>query len=271
MKALIIFAIVLLASCSYQSTNTDVAIANDGKTEITNSTSETAENSEAETVKANENAPLPDKKFSLPTVKKFGVYSVIRNSDLTNESGQQTSPFKEVEIPAIYWKEKPETGKKVTVIALDTKFLPLELSVRDVRRTKNEYTESCGQDKNESFWKVELDRLENKEMLEMKPVIKGNADAYPFEVVVIYPAVEFARQIKPDKIEKKNLPKDAKIKEVTAAIDLTNDGIPDLIELKYCCERSKSRDDKTCEYSDCGQWWKKVGGKWAKTYDWSPC
>lgn len=269
MKVLIIVAILFLANCSYQTTNTKVATENDEKTNT--SKNETVENTEAETVKSDETASLPDKKFSLPNVKKFGVYSVIRNSDSTDEHGSQVSPFKEVEIPLIYWKIKPAAGEKVTVIALDTKFAPFELSIKDVSQTKNEYTESCGQDENESFWKIDLERLENKKMLEMKPVIEGNSAEYPFEVVVIYPSVEFARQIKPDKIKKEDLPKDAKVSEITAAIDLTNDGIPDLLELKYCCERSKSRDDKTCDYSDCGELWKRVNGKWKKTFDWSPC
>ncbi len=56
-----------------------------------------------------------------------------------------------MKIYSIYWKDKPKLNEKVTVIPLNFDFEPFELSIANVTKTTNEYTESCGNNDKEGF------------------------------------------------------------------------------------------------------------------------
>jgi hypothetical protein len=260
-----ILSISLLVSCSKQ-----VEVTNEMQTNLQNNFA-----NQKEMVKEQipiEKSPTPKTQIPFPVIKNFGVYGVLRNSDNVNQHGQQLPPYKEVKIYSIYWKDKPKLNEKVTVIPLNFDFEPFELSIANVTKTTNEYTESCGNNDKEVFWKVELEKLTQRQFFEMKSIDEKRAEEYPFDVFVIYPAVKFARQLKQTELTKQTIPNDSSVSEVSAAVDLTNDGTPDLIEIRYCCSgRNMSPDDPNCDYSDCGELWKKFGNSWKKIHSWSPC
>lgn len=65
------------------------------------------------------------------------------------------------------------------------------------------------------------------------------------------------------------LPRGVAIKTVKAAVDLTNDGNPDVLVVEYCCGNPK-KTAKDCDYT-CGKTFKKTRNVWKLIDSSTPC
>ncbi|HEX8846482.1 MAG TPA: hypothetical protein VF791_17675 [Pyrinomonadaceae bacterium] len=246
-RALILLLAVLVGACG---TNTP---SNQPKqvTEVANA-------SPAPTLR-----PTPtSKQFPLPEVKNVTQEMVWRESDNKGDDGD-LPPWKKINIDARL-NEKPEVGEKVTVVPLDVEISPFDLKILKL----TEENKSCDQKKHVPWWLVELEEITRKEFFEIK-AIAGRREEYPFDVCVIHPAVEFARQLKKEQLTKKMIPAGISINTVTAAIDLTNDQEPDVLVVLYCC-RDTTKEARDCDYT-CGKIFKKTRNGWKLIEEHQPC
>lgn len=65
------------------------------------------------------------------------------------------------------------------------------------------------------------------------------------------------------------LPKGVAMNTVIGAIDLTSDGIPDVLIVKYCCDNPKKAAEE-CDYT-CGKTFKKIRNIWKLIDTSAPC
>ena len=204
------------------------------------------------------------KPVPLPQVQTVGEGVVWRISDNKGEQGNFLPPWTEVKITNVSgFNKKPAVGEKVTVIPLDVDIASLELRI--VKAEKREDT--CDR-RVRAWWEVELELVKQKVIFDIAPGANRAAE-YPFDVCVIYPAVNFANQIKRERLTKNMLPRGIAIKTVKAAIDLTNDGKPDILVVDYCCG-NPSQSAENCDYT-CGKTFKKIRNTWKLIDTSTPC
>ena len=175
-------------------------------------------------------------------------------------------PFETAEI-GIGLYQKPKAGEKVTIVPLQVNLEPFQLSILKSDKQKNEGCDTGGIER-KFFWNVELEKIINKEILEIKPIKYDNQEL-PFEVFIIYPAVEFAKNLPSEELKQEMIPKGVTISTVEAAIDLDNDKKPDLLYIEFCCGDKSKRADN-CDYN-CLEWFKKFNGIWKKVDSANPC
>jgi hypothetical protein len=116
-------------------------------------------------------------------------------------------------------------------------------------------------------WEVELEPLTQKQVFDA-PSPRERNPAYPFDVVVIYPAVKIAHEMRKDQLNREMLPRGVSINTVKAAIDLNDDRKPDVVVVEYCCLQTQQPPE--CDYT-CGKTFKKVKNIWKLFDSYAPC
>ncbi|MCM3871250.1 MAG: hypothetical protein ND895_11235 [Pyrinomonadaceae bacterium] len=199
----------------------------------------------------------------MPEMQTIGMGMVWRISETKNEHGAYLPPWKEITITNIFgFKRMPVIGDKVTVVLLGSDISPL-----DLRITKTEKKEDACNERLPAWWEVQLEPIHLRKLFDIEPMSNRNAE-FPFEVVVLYPAVKVARQISKGQLTKGMLPTGVSLNTVKAAIDLTRDLTPDVLVIDYCCE--DTRKAEPCDYT-CGKTFKKVRNAWKLIDTSAPC
>jgi hypothetical protein len=161
------------------------------------------------------------------------------------------------------FKKRPITGGAVTVIPLGFDISPLTLRIVKAKKTKDPCDEHLPPQ-----WEIALEPIRQQEFFEVSPPSDRSAE-FPFDVVVLYPAVKAARLLKNDQLDLKTLPRGVVLKIVKAAIDLDEDNQPDVVLTEYCC-LDQTQPLNECEYH-CGKTYKKVRNIWKLVDSSSPC
>ncbi len=200
------------------------------------------------------------KPILMPKIKSIEQGTVFRVSENKDRHGSYLPPWIEVEI-STYFKTKPALPSKVTVVPLD-----VDIDSFNWQIAKSERQEFGCEETKPYAWEVKL-QITQKEFFEFVPPPTRRTEV-PFDVVVLYPAVEFARQLKKKQLTKQMFPRGTSINAVKAAIDVTNDQKPDILLLEYCCDNATKSTE--CDYT-CGKTFKQVNGKWKLIDEYSPC
>lgn len=258
MRLICLFFTVLTAISCSQSYSLTNELPNQNETNAIN----TSQN-QTEQV-ALKKTPVPPGQIPMPDVKDFAVVDFVRSSVNKDAGGIYQPPYTSAEIP-LALEHSAKVGEKVTVIPLQVDFELFELEIKNVQKI----TETgCDGDKPKTFWKVEFEKITRPNLLTAEPV-KNRSGEFPFNVFVIYPAVKFARKLESGELKKEMIPKNVFLKTVTAAIDLTGDGKPDLLEASFCCSKEDETADE-CDYT-CGRTFKKTKGVWKQIKYSQPC
>jgi hypothetical protein len=156
------------------------------------------------------------------------------------------------------------TDDKVTVVPLGVDISPIELRIVDVHPVDF----PIKQEVYHYAWEAELEPITQTEFLEYK-----KDEEFPFDVLWIYPSVEFSLLVSGDKLTDEMLPEGVDRNTVTAAIDLTNDQKPDLLMVSYCIEHYPADlpDAPPCRRGCSKKYVKDSEGKWKQIEDFRPC
>lgn len=160
------------------------------------------------------------------------------------------------------FKRAPRLGEKVTIIPLDVDVPAIELTIRKAKRQTE-----CDDLDGKPWWEVKLEPVTHEKYFSAAGV-PNRRDDVPFDVAVIYPAVKPARQLKRETLTQSMLPDGISINTVKGAIDLTDDGTPDVLLVEYCC--LTSQPGQGCEYT-CGKTFRKIGRAWKLVDTSNPC
>jgi hypothetical protein len=205
-----------------------------------------------------ETVSTPTENISTSEIKIIGEYALIRNSDAKDENGWMLPPYKYAEVK-IGLYHQPQIGEEITIVPLNVKIEPFQLKITNATKTKNQ---GCVQnEKKEFFWAVETEKITSREVLEVNPVNKGYKNEMPFSVFAIYPAIKFAKSLNKLTLSKKSLPKSVLIENVESAIDLDNDGKPDLLSVSFCCGEPNKVKVEKCPFV-CKKYYKKNSKTW---------
>lgn len=200
----------------------------------------------------------------MPGIQTIGKGAVWRVSDNKDQHGDALPPWKEVTVKNIFgFKQRPVIGRRVTIIPLDVNIPARELAIRKIKKGA-----SCGESDRRTWWEVELEPIKESEYFDLAPNPNRRAEV-PFDVAVIYPAVKSARQLLRKDLTQKMLPGGISLETVKAALDLTNDRIPDVLIVEYCC-RDAGKAPGECDY-ECGKTFRKVRNSWKLVDTSSPC
>ena len=181
-----------------------------------------------------------------PRVEIFRIETVFRRSDRQDEHGRGLPPWNGIEPLAFSADREPQIGQYVTVVPLEVNIPAFNMRIVSAEKKRDE----CDDNNLKTYWESKTEGLNFREFFEAKPIAE-RAEEYPFDVVIIYPSVKYARAMGGKQIDKATLPKAVSPRTVKAAIDLTNDSIPDLLIVEYCCmNRARSTNcDLTCSES----------------------
>ena len=200
---------------------------------------------------------------TMPGIQTIARGAVWRVSDNKDQHGNDLPPWKEVAVKNVFgFKQRPVIGRKVTIIPLDVNIAARELTIRKIQKGA-----SCNGSQG-AWWEVELEPITQKEYFEIIPGSNRRAEV-PFDVAIIYPAVKSARQLLRNDLTQNMLPRGTSLETVKAALDLTSDGIPDVLIVEHCCgDTSKAAGE--CDYT-CGKTFRKVRNSWKLIDTSAPC
>ncbi len=254
-----IISFSLFISCFQQS-----AVTSQIQTSVQNNSTNQIEKPKEE--KPLEKLSAPKQKIKLPNVKYFGITDLRRISENKDKGGLLFPPYDYAEIRNADFV-KAKVGEKYTIISLDVNINPFQLPIVKVTKTENG---GCDETEPNFLWVIEFERITNREILEISPV-NNSTPEFPFDVFLIYPAVEFAKNISHSKLTAEMLPKNLTIKTIRAAIDLDNDKRPDLLEILFCCRDESSSPKENGDCLMCLKLFKRINGKWKLVDEASPC
>jgi len=244
---LLLFFIYCLTGCS----NTDASL---------NIVDNTRKNSNQSDLSATNINPAPTAaplktKMPVPKVSDFSIETFFRHSELKDEKKNMLPPYQYGEISFFVASRKVKAGDFATAVPLEIEYKNLALKIKKVERIPFLHcdVEKIGSD-------IEFERITDKDLLEAK-AISGRAagEEQPFDFLVIYPAVEKAVKLKKTNLTKAMLPEAVEVEQVVEAIDLNDDGNPDLLINNYCCYDS-SQCDCTQKFQKIASEWKYLGG-----------
>lgn len=163
---------------------------------------------------------------------------------------QDTPVWASAEITGVFgFEREPTVGEHATVLPLDGG-PPLSLAVTSA--TKRDEPSDVP-----TWWEVELEPTTAPSILDA-PAQGGRAGDYPFDAIVLYPAVPDAHLVARELVHQ--LPPDTVRETVTAAIDLDGDGAADALTASFCCS-DRTRPAASCDYS-CGETFRGRDGAW---------
>jgi hypothetical protein len=214
----------------------------------------------------------PSTVFPLPQIQTFNQetlerYSYSRVRDEKTHILHSLPPWKWAALDLSFEKypsPPPKHENMVTVIPLGVDISPIELRI--IKVCPKEYP--IEQKVYHYCCEAELEPITQTEFLEYK-----KDDELPFDVLWIYPSVEFSLPISRDKLTDEMLPEGVDRNTVTAAIDLTNDQKPDLLMVQYCVKPAPADlpDAPPCLSMCYKKYVKESEGKWKQIEEFLPC
>lgn len=217
----------------------------------------------AATPGATSTPPASSRQYPLPDVQNVTQATVFRSSDNKDKDGDDLPPWKKVEID-VRLDQRPKVGEKITIVPLDVDIAPSDLRILKVTQENK----SCDEKILVPWWALGLEPITGGPFFEVTAPADRREET-PFDVCVIHPAVEFARQLRREQLTKEMLPEGIHPDTVTAAIDLTNDQRPDLLVAAYCC-KDTARPARECDYT-CGKEFKRTASGWKLMDEHGPC
>src|SRR5262245_37351747 len=151
----------------------------------------------------------------LPVIQTIGEGIVWRQSLVKDQHANSQSRWNAVTITNVFgFKKKPVVGKPVTVLTLGLDISPFDLRILKAAKQEDGCDESLP-----PWWEVEFEPVKQRRLFEVSPPPDRSTE-YPFDVVMLYPAVKGAQLIKHADLNARMLPKGVYLKTVKAAIDL---------------------------------------------------
>ena len=206
-------------------------------------------------------APRPAAAQAQTPVQFFDVAAVSRSSARSDADGNPLPPWTKVELSTVEFKTRPAAGSRVTVVPLGVPLAAMELKILKVTREMNECTA-------ENFWRADLEPLTRRDRLAAAP-LRDRRPEYPFDALVIYPAVKTYRLLNTAALAPRTLPRGVTPKAVRAAVDLDGDDQPELLYVAYCCD-SPTKPLAQCDYQ-CSKTYLKTRNAWKLTATHEPC
>lgn len=204
----------------------------------------------------------PTKPIPMPPVQAVTDGEVFRSSDQKDEHGRMSPPWKEISIANVGLKKELAIGTEVTVVPIGVDIAPFNLKITETKRGS-----VCAKGE-PPWWQVELAPLTQQQFFDIR-ALPERSEEFPFDVGVIYPAVEFVLALPKEQVTKEMLPAGIYAETLTAAIDLTSDQKPDVLIAEFCC-REPAKKFPDCDYT-CGKTYLKVKDKWKLVDESSPC
>src|SRR5579883_1516250 len=129
----------------------------------------------------------------------------------------------------LHFDVPPKVGQEINVIPLRIPVAPFRLAIRSF---EPQQFEGCDPDKIETIYHVSVDDLPDRALLSLPP-LPGRRGEFPFDVAILYPAVPKATVIPSDALRPVHLPKGVLPGQVTLALDVNGDRLPDLLIVTY--------------------------------------
>ncbi len=195
----------------------------------------------------------PSNFTQMPRIVSISTGDVSRRSNKRDRDGFEMPPWTRVEVTGLYFKNRPVTGEFVTVVPLGVGIEPIDLKIANAKACERVFQELPDRQ-----CEVELAPLTPRVFFEYEPSSDRRSDL-PFQVLVLYPRVSNARALSKAELRREMLPQGVSPNVVSAAVDLTGDGMPDVLVTDFCCDAPGRSDN--CDYT-CGKTRIREGNSW---------
>jgi len=198
----------------------------------------------------------------MPAIEVVGIGELQRMSENKDKSGLLLPPWKSVEVTNVFGFDiQPRVDTRATFVPLG-----IDLDQFDLKLKLATLREGCAKSSSK-WWVTEFQPVTDPRLFDIR-ALPGRSEEFPFDVVVIYPAVSAAREIPRSEIRPEMLPRRVKLETVKAAVDVTSDGMPDIVITEYCCANGATTVG--CDLT-CGATYKRSGRSWKKIDKSTPC
>jgi hypothetical protein len=203
-------------------------------------------------------APAPearDLQFTLGTVQ--------RRSERLDARKRWIPPWTRVSVHFGFEGERPARGRAITVVPVH----PAGLPVLNLKFTKVLHGRGGCEADGHPWWTTEVG-IDDSAFLTAEPD-RDHVPERPFDAIVIYPAVPFARLVPRSSIQSLAYPEGVPRTAVMTGIDLTGDEQPELLVAWYCCGDPQQSLDR-CDFA-CLDYYQKQNGRWILRDRATPC
>lgn len=173
------------------------------------------------------NSPNNDVQISTETpIQKDNVEmitnsSFFRESDVKDENGFFVRPYKSGSI-IFSFEEKIDQGEYVTLVPICSNSESFNMEISSVK----ECSESVNDNEVITWFNATVEEINNKNLLSAQPNV-GRRDDTPFDIVVLYPAVNDAKLLNKDNLNIEVL--NEKNDNLLAVIDINSDNQADVL------------------------------------------
>jgi hypothetical protein len=201
-----------------------------------------------------------------PAAKLSSGALPVQSLALASTNRAEGLQSRELRIHSVQLNKRPQAGALVTIIPLGLNLAATQTRIASVKAIENPCSRSLPR-----LWEVAIEPLTQEAYVKAPSANTSNADGdyYPFDVCVIYPAVEQAQLLNRGLLEVATLPAKTLLENVELAVDLNRDRKPELVLVKFCCGKPQLRN------SDCDQTCEKVyllaAGAWQELDSRTPC
>lgn len=197
-------------------------------------------------------APIFDTEYSEEVI--IGVLPIVGSGIVSRSDLDSISNlYNYIDISNIFgFTSKLDVNEMIQVVPLRKELPIVELPV-----ISTEYRNDTGFD---VWYELELGAIKNDKYSSVAALPEMSAE-YPSDVLCIYPVQENCQLLDIKALRKDDLPINVTLDIVKGALDFNNDGIPDALDIEFCCSTRKPRHSEDCDYT-CGETYVKLGEKW---------
>jgi hypothetical protein len=164
------------------------------------------------------------------------------------------------------FRQRLRVGAALTLVPLGIDLPAVQSRVLSVQKTPDPCSDSLP-----PWWEVQIAPLTQPTYIQAASPLPPSQDAehYPFEVAVLYPAIAQVRALNRGLLEVAALPPRRRAEQVLLALDFNGDAAPELVLVEYCCDKPQL-PVKECDLT-CRQTWLRTGGQWRVIDKGTPC
>lgn len=202
-----------------------------------------------------------------PTSLPAAAYVAIKLAQIVPVNRPQGAQSMAMSFGKLSLKQKLPANAEVTLVPLGVELPAVTTRIGNTEAMENPCSESLPK-----LFETELTPINDTAWLNAPAMTqeKRYSENAPFDVCVIYPAVNSARALNRGLLESAKLPKKVLLHQIITALDVTGDNQPEVLLIEYCCDKPAAPRNE-CDLTCSAVYVREANGQWRIAETQTPC